>query len=611
MRTLTAPPKSPAVPEVPQKLPAASTITTWAQMTTLLGARRGAVALLAAGSILAGFAESGILAVLAQSAATLANRSSTAPLHLGPVHLSPSLGQLLIVGFLLAILRLLLQVVISVVPAQIAVNMQARLRGDLFAAFMNASWGEQSRDREGHLQELLTNQAQQATQSAVQATTLISTLLTLGVLIATALTVNVVAALGVLVAAAALSAVLRPLAKLGTRHSRAASRALIAFAGGVNETVRVAEETHVFGTEGAQRAHADELIDALRVPLYNMQMLTRLVPGVYQSLLYLLLIGGVAALYASNTPHVAALGTVILLLVRAGSYGQQAQGTFQSLRQTTPFVEHLQDAQRRYANSSPSKGESPLETVETLSFEDVGFTYGRSRPALSAVDFTVVAGEAIGIIGPSGAGKSTLVQLLLGLRPPDPGEYLVNGLPASDFRRKDWRERFAYVPQEPRLLHASVAENIRFFRPIDDAGVERAARLAGIHDDVVSWSAGYDTTVGPRADAISGGQQQRICLARALAANPQVLVLDEPTSALDPGAEMRIQESLVGLKHILTLFIVAHRMSTLDICERIMVIVDGRLDAFDRIAELRATNAYYRSTSASIASDPLGRDAEI
>ncbi len=154
------------------------------------------------------------------------------------------------------------------------------------------------------------------------------------------------------------------------------------------------------------------------------------------------------------------------------------------------------------------------------------------------------------------------------------------------------------MPQEPRLLHASVADNVRFFRSIDDAAVERATRLAGIHNDVMSWRDGYDTIIGPRADAISGGQQQRICLARALAADPQLLVLDEPTSALDPDAESRIQESLMGLTGKLTIFIVAHRMSTLDICERVMVIVDGRLEAFDQLSTLRTTSAYYRSASA-------------
>jgi ABC-type multidrug transport system fused ATPase/permease subunit len=216
---------------------------------------------------------------------------------------------------------------------------------------------------------------------------------------------------------------------------------------------------------------------------------------------------------------------------------------------------------------------------------------------LSDVNFEVKGGEATGVVGPSGAGKSTLVQILLQLRAPDHGRYLVNDVPVEQFASDDWHRRIAYVPQEPRLLHASVADNIRYFRDVDDDAVKRAGRLARIHDDIMSWSNGYDTLVGPRADAVSGGQQQRICLARALVTQPEVLVLDEPTSALDPHSEMLIQDSLIALKGEMTLFIVAHRISTLEMCDRVMVIVDGRLQAFDTIPHLRTSNSYYRSAS--------------
>ena len=212
----------------------------------------------------------------------------------------------------------------------------------------------------------------------------------------------------------------------------------------------------------------------------------------------------------------------------------------------------------------------------------------------------------MGIVGPTGAGKSTLVQIILGLREPSSGRYLIDGTPAQQFRHEDWRKAFTYLPQEPRLLHASVADNIRFFRDLSDDAVEHAARLAGIHSDIVKWPKGYNTVVGPRADAVSGGQQQRICLARALASQPEVLVLDEPTSALDPHAEQLIRESLAALKHRLTLFVVAHRMSTLDTCERVMVIVDGRLQAFDTPSALLSDSAYYRSAFA-LATAPVAQ----
>jgi ABC-type multidrug transport system fused ATPase/permease subunit len=283
--------------------------------------------------------------------------------------------------------------------------------------------------------------------------------------------------------------------------------------------------------------------------------------------------------------------------VRAGSYGQQVQSCYQLIRQSLPYIERLQEATDRYLASEPPTGDLPMGPVRTLAFDRVSYAYHRGRPVLSEISYEVAGGETIGIVGPSGAGKSTMVQLLLGLRSPDDGEYMINGYPTAEYTREDWSRRVAYVPQQPRLIYASVADNVRFYRAIDDKAVERACRQARIHDEIMSWAKGYDTIVGPRAEAVSGGQQQRICLARALAAEPQVLVLDEPTSALDPRSEALIQESLAALKESLTLFIIAHRMSTLTICDRVMVILDGGLNAFDTVQELQTSNPYYRHAS--------------
>ena len=570
----------------------------WSQLRELLGDRHGLLAALTIGSVAAGLSESVILAVVAQVAAALVSGASSVAVDLGPVHRSASLDALLGLALGVALLRLALVWVVSYPPARIGADMQTRLRGELFAAFTAASWDTQSRDHEGHLQEIATSQASQATQGTVQATALLSGLVTLLVLVLSALALNVVAALSVLVAAVALFALLRPLSSLSSRRAHELSRASIAYAGGVSEAIRLAEETQVFGAAAAVRARIDGLIERAAGLYFQVLLLARLVPGVYQSLIYLLVVLALFGLYTGHAGHVASLGAVVLLLVRAGTYGQQVQGTYQSVRQALPFFDRVQEARRRYDAAMPVAGEQPLGAVRSLAFEHVHFAYEAARPTLVDVDFEVAAGEAIGIVGPSGAGKSTLVQILLGLRAPGAGRYLINGVPAGELRRADLHRQVAYVPQEPHLLHATVAANIRYYREIDDAAVERAARLAGIDEAVRSWPQGYETVVGPRADAVSGGQQQRICLARALAAEPAVLVLDEPTSALDPHSEQLIQRSLAQLKHRLTLFIVAHRMSTLDICERVMVLLDGRLDGFDTAAELVRSSAYYRSTIA-------------
>jgi ABC-type multidrug transport system fused ATPase/permease subunit len=567
------------------------------RVNMLIGDRRRSIVAVAGCSILSGFTEAGTLAVIAQVASSLIKGAKHVDAHLGPAHVSASLGTLIEIAAALTFLRILLQVPLSILPARIVSGVQAGMRRKLFEAFSRASWGMQSQDREGQLQETMTNQVNQATAGALQMTMLINALFTFLVLMASALALNAVAAVVVATTSALLFTLLRPLRKRVVANSRALSSAQVAYAGDIAESIRVAEETHVFGVAGAQRERIERSVQLYNKLFFRSQLLSRLSGKLYESLIYVLLVAGVGGLYLVGGGQSASLGGVILLLLRGGTAGQMVQGAYQGIAQSLPFIERTQETIRGYIESSPRDGDEPLSRVDTVAFENVSFAYNAGRPVLSEITFEVNAGEVIGIIGPSGAGKSTLVQLLLQLRTPDSGRYLVNGTPADAFARDDWHRQVAYVPQEPRLLHASVAENIRFFRSMDDEAVERAARLARIHEDIMTWPGGYETTIGPRADAVSGGQQQRICLARALAARPEVLVLDEPTSALDPHSETLIGESLSALKHELTLFIIAHRMSTLDICDRVMVIVAGRLVAFDTKALLQTQNTYYRHAS--------------
>jgi ATP-binding cassette subfamily B protein len=567
------------------------------RLSLLIGNRRPLVVGLVVASILSGFAEAATLALLAQVAATLVKGAKRVNVHVAGLAIHTSVGTLIVAAFAAALIRLLLQFPISILPARIAADVQASLRTKLFHAFTRASWHVQSRDREGQLQETMTSQVMQATGGVQNMTGLITSSFTFLVLLASAFALDAVAAVIVLVVAVAMFGALRPLRGVGVRRARALSQSQVRYAAAIAESIRVAEETHVFGAGAAQRQLIDGRVDVSRGHYFRTQMLYKLIANLYQSLMYLMLVAGLAGLYLAGRGHAASLGAVVLILVRAGSSGQSVQTAYQGVAQAMPFIERTQEAERRYRESAPIVGELELPKVATLAFEHVDYAYRSGRPVLSDITFEVAGGEVVGIIGPSGAGKSTLVQLLLRLRFPESGRYLINGVSAEEFASGEWNRRVAYVPQEPRLLHASVADNIRYFRDIDDEGVERAGRLARIHDDVMSWPDGYETVVGPRADAVSGGQQQRICLARALAAEPEVLVLDEPTSALDPHSEMLIQESLTGLKHELTLFIVAHRMSTLDICDRVMVVIDGRLSAFDTIDLLQRESSYYRSAS--------------
>ena len=198
--------------------------------------------------------------------------------------------------------------------------------------------------------------------------------------------------------------------------------------------------------------------------------------------------------------------------------------------------------------------------------------------------------EVIGVIGPSGSGKSTLVQLLLGLRDPTDGVVRADGRDIRTLSRSEWARRVTFVPQQAHLIAGTVADNIRFLRDdVDDERIVEASKLANLHDDVMGWSEGYDRQVGEQGSHLSGGQQQRLIIARALVERPDVIILDEPTSALDVASEYLIRQTLDGLRTESTVIIIAHRLSTLDVCDRIMVIMDGELRGFDSPDRLEQT----------------------
>jgi ATP-binding cassette subfamily B protein len=567
------------------------------RISPLIGGEWWAMVAIVICSAVAGLAEAAVLALLAATATALSSGITHRSFMFGPLSVDASTTALLGVAAVLAALRLLLQIVLARLPVRLTGTVQGRLGGDLADAYLAATWSEKARHKEGHLQELMGTQTTQAGSAVLMLTAGLAAALEFLTLVLSALVLSVAVSALIIVSAALLFACLRPLSKRVRQRAKATSTASLAQASGVAESVRMAEEIEVFGAADAERTRLVGLVGALQRRFVAMRSLSRVVPVVYQSAVIFLLIGGLALLGVMGTARLAALGAVVLILVRASSYGQQLQVAYQGVGEALPYLDRVSDAIERFRSNRRVAGHRAVGALRSLELRDVMFEYRPETLVLRHLSFSVVAGESIGIVGPSGAGKSTLLQLLLRLRAPSTGSFLVNDIDASEVDDISWHERVAFLPQEPHLLNDTVAQNIRFFRDrISDEAVERAARIAHIHDDIVSWSAGYETVVGQRAEAVSGGQRQRICLARALAGSPELLLLDEPTSALDLRSEHLIQESLEELRRSLTLIVVAHRVSTLSLCDRVMVIRDGRLESFGPADLVYDSNEFYRES---------------
>jgi ATP-binding cassette subfamily C protein CydD len=215
----------------------------------------------------------------------------------------------------------------------------------------------------------------------------------------------------------------------------------------------------------------------------------------------------------------------------------------------------------------------------SIEFGNVSYSYpGSTRPALSDVSLTLPAGTCTALVGSSGAGKSTLVNLLMRFADPESGRITANGISSEGLSIETWRRKVALVPQRPYFFYGSVLDNVRLARP-DATGeqIEQAVALAGASGLVERLPQGYDTEVGERGARLSGGEAQRLAIARAFLKDAPVLVMDEPSSSLDPESEHLIGTALERLMRARTVLVIAHRLNTVYRADQIAMLEEGRL----------------------------------
>jgi len=437
--------------------------------------------------------------------------------------------------------------------------------------------------KSGHLVNLVTTEAQRAMGHLQSLFTLVANAVVVAGYFVVLLWVSIpMTLLAVLILGTAALIV-----NYHVRHTRRLSRQTTsvnkAFSFDLVERLSAFRLIKLTATEAREIDHVDRA--SCKVRDYN-YWLAKLMARIDLILEPIVVLGGLSILYFSIevfSLSLAQVGLFMLILLRLLPISKEVLRSRQSFLATSGsmkvVVKGLESMGRAEEDGG---GEQPFKGLhEGIRLEGVTFTYnGQEHPALNKVHFLIPAGEMTALVGPSGAGKTTLVDIIAGLRRPQHGRILLDGIPLSGYDLGSVRQGVAFVSQDAFVFNDTVRNNVAFTRPeASDEEIRAAMERAMVTEFVNELPHGWDTLLGERGTRLSGGQKQRLSLARALLQKAPVLVLDEATSALDSEKEIGIQSSIQDLRRQgdVTIVVIAHRLSTIRRADKIVVLDKGRL----------------------------------
>ncbi len=308
----------------------------------------------------------------------------------------------------------------------------------------------------------------------------------------------------------------------------------------------------------------------------------------------MILIGGNAVIAGSMTlgdlfMYIFFTGLMAMPIIEFTSIATQISEAFAGL-------DRIREVLNLKTEDEEDESKSALKKVDgRIEFEDVHFEYEKGVPVLKGISFISEAGSTTALVGSSGSGKSTILSLVLNFIQPQKGRILVDGKDLQSVKLRDYRRHLGVVLQENFLFDGTISENIRFSNAkASEEEVRRACEIAHCNEFIEKFEDSYETVVGERGVKLSGGQRQRIAIARALLANPRILILDEATSSLDSESEMMIQEGLKSLRKGRTTFVIAHRLSTIISADNILVVEEGEIVERGSHDHLLSLNGRYR-----------------
>lgn len=547
----------------------------------LIGLSYPRLALVGVLSVFAGFGQAVLLLIVVRGATALTADTEVISGAVGPFSASNlTTSDLIALGFAVLGLLFVIELLISYNQATLVVNATRSTQRRMLEAFTDADFAAQTVHSRGAARQFVLGHPSSAGKAAAQLGSGLSSVTNFVVLVCSATVLSPLSAALMLVGLLVVVVLLRPLLRGSQRLSGRRAGRQILLSGASAERFELVRELKVLGADRFADEPILEGVDEVAGLDRTVRILARMSSVTYRLGALALALLMLTFIDVSDSTNLAALGGALLILLRSLSYGQAAQSSYQSLGEAVPVLRQLLTERARLTAAAEPRSTTNAPagfSVGRVELKDVAFSYDDTY-VLEDCSLAIESGEFVAITGPSGAGKSTLLHVLLRLREPTLGCLIVDGNPAADIPIAWWRDRVAHVAQEPKLRSGTVTESIRFGRAhLSDEDVRAAAAQAHIAGEIEGWPEGYDTDVGQLGESVSGGQRQRLALARALAGKPDLLLLDEPTSALDVRSEDLVAQTLEELRGSMTIVVIAHRPRTVKRADRVIKMEDGKI----------------------------------
>lgn len=508
--------------------------------------------------------------------------------------ITPSLGSVLAIFVLLVLVRSIFYIFSRYFIVKTRYRLQGNVLIGTFEDFFNARWAFFARNKQGILLNTFTREITNVGEAYEVISNYIAYILQCCIFILVPFYISWKVAMVSLGCAIVFMLPFVFFGKVGYRLGQINTKMANKMISVVQESVSSAKIILGFGRQAQSQSSLAKSFDALSRATIKSQTLTNAIPQMYYpfGILVLVITMYVGRTFANTLSEiVAVLYSFMRILPIVGNI--MAQRTY--VNHFFPSYEQVTELRRNAAELRQTSGARPFPGLtSTIRLEKVSFAYSDDEAVLKDVDMDIRKGKMIAVVGRSGSGKSTLIDIIMGFNQPLQGTISIDGMPLREFDILSYRNRLGYVPQESTLFNMSIRDNLLWAKEdATESDIFEACDIANASEFIRDLPEGYETMVGDRGVRLSGGQIQRIALARAVLRKPDILILDEATSSLDTQSERLIQHAIENIAKSTTVIIVAHRLSTIINADHIYVLEEGRVIEEGTHAELISKNGSF------------------